>query len=304
MGTGASSQKPYQIGAVPAGKAGNDFTAFSEAPQATAVTQLVTGFMDTQVKLHVDGMTPQTSPSAGTGAKYRTGNGSTGASGGRREDNEDAEADTDAELLDRDQLSPYSMPPLHLALRTSSKSDDGSPSVHFLHRQGSNGMGGSGSIGVLGSSNKHLLLHQGSGNSDGTSASGKHKGLKSQKSLRSMALRSHSKQENTYISPTELIAQASYLHLSKTRAVTPTGSHSGSVGSDISGAHDAHGGGGGSHNNSNTSIGDAKQQITPKGSGKDLRLLQISPKVSSKDLIDGETKTESSEHVVGGGREV
>jgi len=305
MGTGASSLWKPQYEASQGGTGGTtEFSTVDRGAAPLVINKLVTGFMETQVKHHIDGMSSNSS----VAAKYAAPGTHTNSYINSAAIDDDAEDADDP--LDRDQLSSYSMAPLHLVLRTSSKSDDGAGLILFP-RQGSLGLG------ALGASQRHVLLRQGSGNSDGTASSSTNtatgtsnkfipssgKVLKSQKSLRSMALRSHSRQENAYIPPSELIAQSqsSFLHLSKTRAATPLGSHGGSVGSNISGAAERRSD---SHNNSSASIGgsESKQQ-TPKGSGANLLGNAVAtPKGSGKDLgkagTTGGTEVGAAEHAV------
>ena len=148
-------------------------------------------------------------------------------------------ADEDSLAIDYDDL-----PPLRSAL------SHGSPGM-VLHRLNSDG--------------EETKTNSGKSSQNG---SGKHShsgkgvglGLKSVKSLRNMALKKHSTQENVYIPSQEIVAEASFMFLSRaTTRNSPTGSAMGSVGSNISATDSVH--------NLNT---DGSFKITPKNSGSNL----------------------------------
>ncbi len=135
-------------------------------------------------------------------------------------------------------FAPYGVQPLHLSLRAGSKS------VILLER----------------------VLSTGTGTSTGSKPSKNNK-MHSAKSLRSMALKSHSSQKNVYISPSDLIATSTQMTQAKTRIETPLGSQ----GSNLSNEKRD------SRNNSSNSMDNPSLQnaSTPKGSASNL-LPQVS----------------------------
>jgi serine/threonine protein kinase len=194
-------------------------------------------------------------------------------------------------------LFDYELPPLHLSLRTSS----GSPAGHFPFEKQLSGGGrtphypfekqiSGGSVGSGGASSSNTKLgpsRQNSNRSLTHSDSYGTRTLRSTKSLRSMALRSHSRQENVYIPPNQLIAASSFLHISRTRGPSP----SGSVGSNISGTDSAQGKIG--DGNTISSYNNLIASFEDKGSANNS--IRITPKGSSHQLIE-EGKDESNDN--------